>query len=37
MSLFWWVVLGLIVNELGGFILYCRSKWLIHMGVDGFA
>jgi hypothetical protein len=21
---------------LGGFILYCGSKWLIPMGVDGF-
>jgi hypothetical protein len=37
MSLFWWVVLGLIVNGLSEFILYCGSKWLIPMGVDGFA
>jgi hypothetical protein len=22
---------------LGGFILYCGSKWLIPMGLDGFA
>jgi hypothetical protein len=22
---------------LGEFILYCESKWLIPMGVDGFA
>jgi hypothetical protein len=37
MSLFWWVVLGLIVNGLDEFVLYCRSKWLIPIGVDGFA
>jgi hypothetical protein len=37
MSLFWWFVLGLIMNGLGEFILYYRSKWLIPIGVDEFA
>jgi hypothetical protein len=39
MSLFWWVVMGFNCEwfGLGGFILYCGSKWLIPMGVDGFA
>jgi hypothetical protein len=38
MGLFWWVVMGFNRERvgLGGFILYCRSKWLILMGVDGF-
>jgi hypothetical protein len=38
MGLFWWVVMGFNRERvgLGGFILYCGSKWLIPMGVDGF-
>jgi hypothetical protein len=38
MSLFWWVVMGFDCEGvgLGRFILYCGSKWLILMGVDGF-
>jgi hypothetical protein len=38
MSWFWGVVRGFVGAGvgLGGFILYCGSKWLIPMGVDGF-
>jgi hypothetical protein len=39
MGLFWWVVISFNYEwvEFGGFILYCGSKWLILIGVDGFA
>jgi hypothetical protein len=39
MILFWWVVMVFNCEwvELGGFILYCGSKWLVPMSVDGFA
>jgi hypothetical protein len=39
MDLFWLVVWVFKCERfgLGGFILYCGSKWLIPMGVDGFA
>jgi hypothetical protein len=38
MSLFWWIIIDFNREQLGlgGFILYRRSKWLIHMGIDGF-
>jgi hypothetical protein len=38
MSLFWWVVMSFNYERvgLGGFILYCGSKWLIPIDIDGF-